>query len=203
MTAMHLIFTTIIVLVTCSCASWHRNTPIGSVTAYAGNYESIPEEWLPCDGRVLLKKEYDELSAILGGLHGANDSEFRIPDLRGRFIRGIDSSFVGSDMSLRLITSNNDPDRHSTRFVTDTTGEWYQNQARQRNSIGSVQDHAMAKHTHSTSISAVCIGGGGQTGNDFARAGCTIPYSSMESTPTGGSETRPVNMALIYIIRVR
>jgi len=199
MTIRHLIYTASILIGTCSCVSWHSSPPIGSVSAYAGNYESIPDGWMPCDGRILLKAEYDELSAILGGLHGANDTKFRMPDLRGRFIRGIDSSFIGSNPALRLTPSNNDPDRYTTRFVADINDML----SHSKNSIGSLQGDTLASHHHSTQLSAFCAGGNGATGDDFARAGCGGGPVDQNSSTTGGSETRPVNMALIYILRAR
>ena len=56
---------------------------------------SIPDGWLLCDGHRELISEYKELYDTIG-LTYTYDEEgeeyFRVPDLRGRFIRGFDYS---------------------------------------------------------------------------------------------------------------
>lgn len=71
------------------------NTPIGTVAWFAGS--SAPTLWLPCDGRLVSRASYSELFAILGtsfntGAPTENSNNFRLPDLRGRSARGLDSS---------------------------------------------------------------------------------------------------------------
>ena len=41
-------------------------------------------EWMPCDGRILEKKDYPELHAVIGYQYGEYQygRQFRIPDLR-------------------------------------------------------------------------------------------------------------------------
>lgn len=64
--------------------------PIGTVLTFA--CEQLPDGWLPCDGRRLNKQEYRELYEAIGDRFGANPTQFRIPDLRAGFIRGLDHS---------------------------------------------------------------------------------------------------------------
>ncbi|SFG64774.1 tail fiber protein [Methylobacterium gossipiicola] len=62
----------------------------GTVSAFAS--PAVPEGWLICDGRSLSRTAYAALFLLIGTSHGAeNDSTFRIPDLRGRTIFGLDS----------------------------------------------------------------------------------------------------------------
>lgn len=67
--------------------------PIGTIQVFA--YNSIPDGWLLCDGHRELISEYKELYDTIG-LTYTYDEEgeeyFRVPDLRGRFIRGFDYS---------------------------------------------------------------------------------------------------------------
>lgn len=63
--------------------------PIGTIQAFAFN--RIPEGWMVCDGRGLNPDEYPMLFDAIGFTFGRSDfGSFRIPDLRGCFIRGWD-----------------------------------------------------------------------------------------------------------------
>jgi microcystin-dependent protein len=66
--------------------------PIGTVTAFAGPIDKLPNGWLPCDGRQLHINEYKDLFAAIGWSWGGDEKQgvFNIPDLRGRFLRGVD-----------------------------------------------------------------------------------------------------------------
>ena len=78
------------------------SVPVGSVTMYAGS--TTPDGYKVCDGTYLPIKEYPELYAVIGNRYneavsagGAryNTAEgyFRLPDLKGRFIVGVNDSF--------------------------------------------------------------------------------------------------------------
>ena len=60
--------------------------PISSVTAYAGN--TVPEDWLECDGRPLNKTDYAELFAEIGTTYGGSGSNFNLPNLNDKFVIG-------------------------------------------------------------------------------------------------------------------
>jgi hypothetical protein len=64
--------------------------PIGSVMYYATS--TIPAGWLECAGQSLHKDTYIDLWNVIGYAFGyeAQGSFFRLPDLRGEFIRGWD-----------------------------------------------------------------------------------------------------------------
>lgn len=59
------------------------DVPVGAVISFMGT--EAPENYLECDGSVYQTSEYPELAAVLG-----SDSEttFKVPDLRGEFLRG-------------------------------------------------------------------------------------------------------------------
>lgn len=61
--------------------------PVGTIQAFAFN--KVPQGWMVCDGRILHSSEYSKLYDAIGDTFGhiGNDM-FKIPDLRGRFIRG-------------------------------------------------------------------------------------------------------------------
>lgn len=52
----------------------------------------VPDGWLVCDGSEVSQVKYSELYKVVGGIYGECEDEnnFRLPDLRGSFIRGYD-----------------------------------------------------------------------------------------------------------------
>lgn len=62
--------------------------PVGAIIAFPS--ENIPEGFLPCEGQELSRKQYPELSSLLGNTFGGTSSTFNLPDLQGQFIRGLD-----------------------------------------------------------------------------------------------------------------
>jgi len=90
--------------------------PVGSIVAYAGPITDAQKQslaqtgWLVCDGSPYPSDgEYQQLAlAILdafGGIGGPR-GEFRVPDLRGRFLRGTSyDSAVDPDASARIASN--------------------------------------------------------------------------------------------------
>lgn len=73
--------------------------PSGVVVPFAGS--AAPSGWLLCDGSVLSQDQYPELFAVLGTAYnsgGEDVTQFRLPDLRGRTVAGLDN-MGGSDAS--------------------------------------------------------------------------------------------------------
>lgn len=64
--------------------------PPGTVINYAGN--TPPPGYLVCNGAAVSRADYAGLFAAIGTLYGAGNgtTTFSLPDLRGRFIRGLD-----------------------------------------------------------------------------------------------------------------
>lgn len=65
--------------------------PIGTIQSFAFN--RIPEGWMACDGRVLHINDFRELYDVIGNTFGGDGkTQFVLPDLRGRFVRGWNSN---------------------------------------------------------------------------------------------------------------
>lgn len=72
--------------------------PIGTINPYAGLVDGTArgklesQGWLVCDGATVSRSIYEELFDTIGGSFGVGDnvSTFNLPDLRGRFVRGVD-----------------------------------------------------------------------------------------------------------------
>jgi microcystin-dependent protein len=155
-----------------------RMTPIGVVEMYAGT--TAPFGYLVCDGSLVLRATYPELFAVCGTAFGfTNTANFRLPDLRGRFVRMVDGG-AGLDPNA------------ATRTAMNTGGAT-------GNNLGSVQADELKSHNHTVKFTPQ-----GANPENFDEAiigdGNGFP-ANVNATFTGGSETRPVNAYLNFIIK--
>lgn len=78
-----------------------NSTPIGSIQAYVGYPESLPPNWVICDGRSLAVASNLKLFKVIGwrfglGTNSDKYSTFGVPDLRNRFMQGAGDNLLGS-----------------------------------------------------------------------------------------------------------
>jgi microcystin-dependent protein len=115
------------------------DVPVGTIIAYGGNLQNentrsklLMEGWLPCDGSEFKKSDYPDLYAVITIAFGGDKDRgtFNLPDMRGRFLRGVDES------------SKRDPNA-ATRISSAKGGN-------SGNIVGSVQDDEQKGHTHGT-----------------------------------------------------
>lgn len=149
---------------------------------------SAPSGWIKANGAAVSRTAYADLFAAIGTTFGAGDGSttFNVPDLRGEFPRGLDDG--------RGIDSGR--------------------------TIGTNQGGAFQSHSHSNSTTT--HNGGGDLGpyplalnsgypangygsmhhvisvNEGQR---NIPYGVFNIGNSGGSETRPRNVALLACIK--
>ncbi len=187
-----------------------RNTPpIGTIILVAT--DKIPAGYLLCDGRTVAIEKYQKLFKVIGTTWGkANNSMmFKIPDLRGQFIRILDQG-KGLDPGRKLGQFQDGatamPKNH---FVTENSGE---------------HSHSMSPSGHHSHGTHAYLGPGGPMAADrgtgaFGHGRCVNGWHSgthgvgdhthtvqkngtHRHTITGGDkETRPVSQALIACIK--
>lgn len=165
-----------------SLASQVNIANIGAISYFPVAATNIPSGWKLCDGQLLVKNDYlllwafaeqsgnlveDSLSATqVGSFCTLDDTTvFRIPDLRGYFLRGAGTNDNGT-----------------------ASGE-----------LGKKQEDNFKKHAHAFYYSeANTIGGTGsnQTLSDDIGGGPGSGKITVTTTEVGGTETRPVNVAL-------
>ena len=150
--------------------------PAGTIVAFGGT--TAPAGWLVCNGTEYdasgdKAKLYGAIGTSFGGVAG---SKFNVPDLRGRFLRGWDNG------------SGRDPDA-SSRTVMKLGGNT-------GDKIGSTQGYQLQAHTHDY-LWAPIDSGNITTGAKKIRG---ADQSTLTST-TGGTETRPLNANVNYIIK--
>jgi hypothetical protein len=153
--------------------------PVGTIQIYPG--ASAPAGWLICDGSGISRSTYSDLFAAIGTTYGSGDgaTTFNLPDLVGKFVRGLggDSASLGA-VQQDAIKEH----RHGIH--------WWQ--FADRGNTNSSFGHVSAiKNT----------GGFGSPPNKFT--GITeYTGQDVNSEALISQETRPINMAMNYIIYV-
>ena len=148
--------------------------PIGAVNTFAMN--SAPSGWLSCDGTAVSRTTYSGLFSAVGTTYGTGDGSttFNVPDLRGEFVRGLDNG-RGVDSGRALGSAQADElEAHNHRVLGETGGP--------------IQGLG---YETATFMGAVMPG-----------AAYTDSYGGLQHIEdTGGTETRPRNIALLYCIK--
>jgi phage-related tail fiber protein len=134
--------------------------------------------WLLCDGREVSRSTYPALFAAIGTAWGIGNgaTTFNLPDMRGRFLRGVDNG------------AGRDPDS-AARSAT--------NGGNAGDRVGSNQGDALGSHSHSFREQPVVVGfpGAASGGNQYG------PGTATTTNATGGNETRPINVNVNWVIR--
>lgn len=156
------------------------DNPIGSILAFAGSRNNKPDGWEICDGQELLKSEFSELYNVINNIWGQASTEdyFKLPDLQGQFLRGVDyQGKVDPNVDERIPLGSGG--------IRD---------------VGSFQDSMLKSHHHGLFGAATASTdlGGGSTANFLTSGGGGLLTKESE-----GSETRPKNVYVNYIIRTK
>ena len=142
-----------------------NTVPPGAIMAFAMN--SAPPGWLACDGALVDRSGssgYSSLFNAIGTTYnvgGEAATKFRLPDLRGYFVRGFGTN-------------------------SDTTAS---------GTFGTKQADQLKSHTHSLGVIA------GTDGDDGTDSVLKARNGSGTTGATGGDETRPRNIAMLYCIK--
>tara|TARA_R100001443_G_C3355210_1_gene177771 strand:- start:508 stop:1551 length:1044 start_codon:yes stop_codon:yes gene_type:complete len=150
-----------------------QGVPTGSVFCMATS--TVPAGYLECDGSEHEKTgSYSALFAVIGTTWGENGTKFKLPDLRGEFVRGWVSdrtqngaSFPDPGRAMGVGGHQSDQNKSHTHSYNDPL----------------IGDYAGLKHdTHGTAVEYPTVNGG-STGSE------------------GGTESRPRNFAMMYVIK--
>jgi microcystin-dependent protein len=172
-----------------------NGVPPGCIMPFAGPVDKIPAGWLLCDGSSKAKTGvYQKLYEAIGSLWGVEGDNFKIPDLRGMFLRGTNEG--RTDVW-------KDPD---TRAV----GTFQTDENKVHNHTGSTLSTDGA-HTHTTPVPNTQRGVAAVLNNDadYYRYNYTGNVTSSSdgnhshnlSIANSGIESRPKNAAIVYIIK--
>ena len=154
-------------------------TPAGTIITFGGT--SAPTGYLACQGQEVLISDYSALYTAIGTAWGTSStpaSHFKLPDLRGAFLRG-----AGSNAT------------HNMANGSDFAGP----------SVGSFENDQMQGHKHNTRGSS---GTGGGSTYATPNLSAAFDRTDMDEysedgfgTPRVGDETRPFNASILYCIK--
>lgn len=150
--------------------------PVGSILTTA--LSTPPAGWLECDGSAISRTTYATLFAAISDDYGAGDGSttFNLPDYRGQFLRGWAHG------------QTTDPDRASrTNRGDGTTGDH----------VGTKQADELKSHLHGVPYNSSTTAGGNAIGGSNASLG----WYDSNSNNTGGNETRPININVMFCIK--
>ena len=184
----------------------YNGVPVGTVVPFCGPSTKVPDGWLICDGSSLdgSSAEYAQLFSVIGTAWGGSGTNFRLPDMRGMFLRGVngnrsdgyadpDNTRAVGSVQVDAIQSHNhtgttNPDGDHSHDIQqlpyDSNGSG-QSQQTLRESDGSDENWGAVK----TPSPNGAISTDGEHTHTFTTGN------------TGGSETRPNNVAVYYIIK--
>ena len=180
-----------------------QGVPSGAVFCIA--VASVPSGYLECNGAAVSRTTYAALFAIIGTNYGTGNgsSTFNLPDLRGEFVRGFDNGRgVDSGRSVASSQSAQNQSHNHSASATSTAGAHSHSLNYQR------------KHVEDTGTAAITDirreggdgDGGSQTFTNDTTSGfmnnATVSVSTSVSIGNQGSEARPRNIAMMYVIKV-
>lgn len=153
--------------------------------------EKIPSGWLLCDGKEYSRKNYANLFAVLGETWGKGDGQttFNVPDLRGMFLRGLDS---GKEIDKgRLLGSRQEESfkSHTHEGKTDSTGKHQHSLLLIDNLVMTLENGEYKKYIATVFNKNILTNSVGEHEHKVLLQ------------KTGGDETRPVNMAVVYAVK--
>jgi len=201
-------------------SEWTSSEPAGTIKAFAGDTSKIPKGWLLCNGDTLNRTLFADLFFAIGTNWGSGDSinTFHLPDIRGMFLRGVDGN------------AGNDPDKTSRTLVNvggntgNSVGSLQTHSFSSHNHGGGNHQHSITDNGHghnftatgtkqtsfSGNYNAYFLAG---TDNNFGTTNITSfgivnSFSGISINPSGaiinlegGSETRPKNVYVNYLIK--
>ena len=182
--------------------------PVGTILAYAGEVTGEHRDhlwragWLPCDGTTLQESQRLPVFKVIHRYWGGDKEkrEYELPDLRGRFARGVNHN------QKKL----GDPE--AARRPASAPG------GKGGNHVGSRQGHEFDEHGHTLTDPGhahdVHLGRSDKNNEMAADGDHLIPKNPHKHLGTyesktgisiavaGGKETRPVNVYVNWIIKI-
>jgi phage-related tail fiber protein len=191
------------------------HAPSGLVAFFAGG--TAPAGWLKCNGAEVSRTAYAALYARIGNAYGAGDgfNTFKVPDMRGEFIRGFDDG-RGVDPGRTLGSyQQNALGSHNHTATSDTQGSHNHGGA-----TSGVGDHQHVspwgeadsngpwgnygnnlEGSHSTDFDNQWRLTSPAGAHDHTISSDAAHVHNIKVASTGGSETRPNNLAMLACIK--
>jgi len=156
-------------------------SPVGAIIAWPTS--TLPTGYLECNGAAVSRTTYSSLFAVIFDNYGVGDGSttFNLPDLRGQFLRGWDHG-AGIDLDAASRTDRGD----------GALGD----------NVGTKQTDAFESHGHDAPTMVNDVAGTTYEAPPINPKTDNIDYQFAAPTDTtGGNETRPINVNVMYCIR--
>ena len=188
--------------------------PIGSVVEWYS--ETIPDNWLICNGQEISRTEYSELFSVLDTTYGAGDGSttFNIPNMSSRFAVGLDKNDTDFNALGKVGGSKSEDITHNHTIPghTHTT-------ANHTLTIAEMPNHghglAISGGTTAGQIDRVALDGydqgrwystvepvGGSQPHNHGNTGST-PLTTNNNTTNTNISTLPPYITVYYIIKAK
>ena len=182
--------------------------PSGSVFCMA--VATVPSGYLECNGAAVSRTTYAALFAIIGTNYGTGNgsSTFNLPDLRGEFVRGFDNG-RGADSGRSIASfqgASNASHNHSISLSGTTSTKSLTGSVQRISETFNNSGSTTGVFSKSTGFNAGFTPGSpdnNDTGAFNIDASHNHTFSaSGTSGSQGGGETRPRNIAMMYVIKI-
>ena len=168
-----------------------NGVPTGAIMPFVGTV--APRGWLLCDGSVF---DDNANNTSLKALLGTN----RSPDLRAMFLRGTGNGNGHTGPTLKTVQQDDLKQHlHGININTNTTGEHSHSIKRRANPSNGTYDKGDA---HQDENSASTTDNGDLGDFSVSSAGNHAHNVNGNTANTGGTETRPINYGVNYIIKI-
>ena len=206
-------------------AELEEDTPSGSIIAYTGSVD--PRGWMICDGRTISIQDHESLYAVISTQFGGDGVyTFRLPDLRGSFLRGTGTNaayteYAGSSLN-SIQTHATQVHHHQITDPTHNHGITDPGHSHSQNGGGSANEGV------TSAVASETVTDSGTYATSSSTTGITINYAStgitvnnhatgitindVVSTDTNvvgnppvrldNKETRPFNLGINWIIKM-
>ena len=186
--------------------------PPGMIMPFAGPVDKVPEGWLLCNGSEVSRTDMAGLFEVIGVAYGVGNqtSTFNLPDLRGMFLRGANlgrtDSYKDPDVNSRVANGFGNKDevgslqvninKSHNHVIQPTTGTHEHSNIQQNNNNIRWGDNNGVSQNYTESAS-----GAGSVGGNYLKASTTGSGHAHPVDADGGSESRPSNIYVNYIIK--
>ena len=161
--------------------------------AFAGT--AAPTGFLACEGQAVSQTTYAALFAAIGttwDIGGEGAGNFRLPDLRGMFLRGAGTNATGSSSgAVGQPVSDYAADTYLNHTHTDS--------GHTHGPGGSSGTPTMTQYNGGTSF--LFNVNSGSTFSLFSTPTTASSTANIQTSTTGGTETKPKNYGVLYIIK--
>lgn len=169
--------------------------PVGTIVMYPAT--QLPANFMECDGSYLSKTAYPDLFEVIGTTYGEGmeADTFALPDLRGYFVRSLDSG-ASIDPNRTIGSVQGDAMRNITgriQTVDAFNRSIWENSAEILGAFNALSFSSDNSYLELGNLPTTTI-----AGSNFPRM---IGFDASRQVPTA-SENRPKNIAMVYAIKV-